>query len=100
MICLEDYIVNMDTGTFKAPPPGRSRDDTLVDSSWSQGQTVIDLYDKLARDNFRVVVICPEEVEHLDLSDRSHLRRYKWTLQGDSKDNQAHPQWVQTELWP
>lgn len=83
----------MDPGTFKAPPPGRPLQDPLAEPELCQGQVVTDLYNSVARRNFRVVVIIPWEVEQLDLSDRDCLRRRKWTLQRSSR-------WVHAELYP
>lgn len=83
----------MDLGTFKAPPPGRPMQDSLAESPLHQGQAVTGLYDSVARENFRVVVIIAWEVEQLDLSDRDCLRRRKWTREGSSR-------WIHTELYP
>lgn len=40
-----------------------------------------------------MVVIVPEEVERLDLSDFENPGRWKWTLVGDGR-------WEEVELWP
>lgn len=55
---------------------------------------VDDLHDKYARKNFRVVVIKPEEVEQLDLSDPAKAFRHKFTYNEDSGE------WKMEELWP
>jgi len=61
------------------------------------GQKVTDLHDPVARKNFRVVVIEPEEVELLDLTNLEDAKRWKWTL---AREDRPENHWVQTELWP
>jgi pyridoxamine 5'-phosphate oxidase len=74
------------------------------DPSLSLGQQVNDLHDKVARKNFRVIIIKPDEVEQIDLSEPDKARRWKYTFvssEGDStqpgKDN---GEWKMEELWP
>ncbi|KKK17043.1 hypothetical protein AOCH_004419, partial [Aspergillus ochraceoroseus] len=55
-------------GSFRNPPPGQLRSQAPEDPRLGLGQTVEDLLDPVARRNFRVVVIAPEEVERLDLT--------------------------------
>lgn len=86
----------MAAGSFKAPPPGQPRSKVPDDQALSLGQQVTDLHDPVARGNFRVVIILPEEVERLDLSDLEDPKRWKWTLVND----QSGSHWVETELWP
>jgi pyridoxamine 5'-phosphate oxidase len=58
------------------------------------GEKVTDLHDPVARKNFRVVVIRPEEIDQVDLTDYGKGQRWKWTLSnGDG-------QWHKIELWP
>lgn len=81
-------------GTFKAPPPGQQ-----VDKPYSkdlQPGSVKTLDDEVARSNFRVVVIKPDEVEKLDLSssDPSESRRFIYTFNKDSGS------WDKEECWP
>jgi hypothetical protein len=65
-----------------------------VDPNLKLNQKGDDLQDPVARGNFRVAVIRPEEVERLDLSDLQNVRRVKWTfVPADNK-------WVETDLWP
>ena len=64
-------------GFFKNPPPNTPISDPVSDPSLKLGQEVHDLHDPVARRNFRVVVIRPEEVERLDLS---IPKRVRWTL--------------------
>lgn len=84
----------LDTGTFKAPPPGQQ-----VDKPYSkdlQPGQVKSLDDETARSNFRVVVIKPDEVEMLDLSspDPSESRRFVYTF------DEASGSWRNEECWP
>ncbi|KAG8628588.1 hypothetical protein KVT40_004461 [Elsinoe batatas] len=81
-------------GSFKAPPPGQPTSEPYDDKNLKLGTKVEDLEDPVARKNFRVVVIRPEEVEQLDLSDPEKSRRQKFTY--DSKTGS----WSEAELWP
>ena len=56
----------------------------------------MDLHDPVARANFRVVIIRPEEVELLDLTDQENGKRWNWTL----IDGNDGSRWNETELWP
>lgn len=118
-------------GSFKGPPPG-----TPVSSSTSStgnadqhglrlGEKVSDLDDRIARQNFRVVVIRPSVVERLDLGDPARSRRHRYTFVGPgsssstagaastsaSSDDDSHvisstdagdgsSEWTEVELWP
>lgn len=70
------------------------------------GQKVNDEHDPIGRKNFRVVIIQPEEVEELDLTDPAEARRWKWTYVGDGDSaaqpngKQVHKEWKMEELWP
>ncbi|GLI72769.1 hypothetical protein PoHVEF18_000953 [Penicillium ochrochloron] len=65
------------------------------------GQKVTNLHDPVARENFRVVLILPEEVEQLDISDLDDVRRRKWTLvMGEDDEDGPHGQWEEAEIWP
>lgn len=59
-----------------------------------------DLHDPVARANFRVVAIIPEETELLDLSNPEDVRRRKWELHRDTNENMMAEKWIETELWP
>lgn len=85
------------SGSFKAPSPGQPRSQEPSDPSLGLGHKITDLHDPVARNHFRVVVIVPEEVECLDLSDQANIRRWKWVLVG-TEDGRRH--WVEAELWP
>jgi hypothetical protein len=63
------------------------------------GQIVADLHDPVARANFRVVVIQPEEVERLDISNQEDMRRWKWT-RGSNEAEKEQSNWIETEVWP
>ncbi|VTO86275.1 unnamed protein product [Fusarium graminearum] len=78
-------------GSFRNPPPGTKRDEK-PDAGLGLGQKVEDLDDKIARKNFRVAVIIPDEVDQVDLSDPADGKRWNYKLTNGS--------WDKTELWP
>lgn len=80
-------------GTFRNPPPGTPLSEDPGEGL-GLGHKVDDLEDKLSRANFRVVVIVPEEVDRVDLSDQTRPRRWNYVLNGDNGE------WTATELWP
>ncbi|KAL4784212.1 pyridoxamine 5'-phosphate oxidase-domain-containing protein [Aspergillus varians] len=82
-------------GTFKNPPPGRPRSEAPSDPQLKLGQKVEDLRDPVARANFRVLLICPREVERLEFSNPDDVRRTNWALVDGDGD-----EWKETELWP
>lgn len=88
-------------GSFKNPPPGQPIRDG-AGSGEQLGQQADDLQeDHLARKNFRVAVITPEEVERLDLSDPAKHRRWIWTLAGPAQEQEAaSSEWKMVETWP
>lgn len=62
-----------------------------------------DLHDPIARENFRVVIIRPEEVEQTDLSDPAKARRTKYTFvieKGPGQGAEEKGEWKTEELWP
>lgn len=81
-------------GSFRNPPPGTPVSQT-PGPGLGLGQKVVDLHDTTARKYFRVIVIIPEEVDQVDLSDPEHGRRWRHELNLD--DNNY---WKTTELWP
>ncbi|KAJ5900931.1 uncharacterized protein N7473_005001 [Penicillium subrubescens] len=88
-------------GSFRNPPPGQPRSQLPSNPDLRLGQKVTDLHDPVARENFRVVLILPEEVEQLDLSDLDDVRRRKWTLvMGEDDEDGPHGQWEEAEFWP
>lgn len=80
-------------GSFRNPPPGTPR---RQDGGPRLGQRVDDLEDGVARSNFRVVVVVPDEVERLDLSDPEDGRRRRYTAVVDG----GTVAWEVAELWP
>lgn len=90
----------LDSGSFRVPPPGTPRSHVPSDPSLKLGQKVTDLHDPVARANFRVVAIIPDEVERLDLSDMNNIRREKWEFVGSDEPKQSGEAWVHCELWP
>jgi len=80
-------------GSFANPPPGKPVDQPY-DEKLKVGEKVEDLEDATARKNFRVVVIKPEEVESVDLSDPAKARRQLYKYNADSGT------WSHQELWP
>ncbi len=83
-------------GTYRNPPPGSPVGSGQPDKGHELGQKVTDLHDPVARENFRVVIIKPNVVEQLDISDPGKGRRWKYTFV--EKDGQGD--WLTEELWP
>ena len=81
-------------GTFKQPPPGRPKSQLYNEKDEKMGEKVTTLDDPVARRNFRVVVIRPEQVEQLELTDPSQAKRLVYTLNGKTG------QWDVEETWP
>ena len=86
----------MISGSWKNPPPGTPTHGQEPDSDHQLGQKVEDLDDKIARSNFRVVVIIPDEVEQCDISDPAKARRWKYTFVVNGEQGN----WETEELWP
>ncbi len=80
-------------GTFANPPPGQAVDKPY-DERLKLGEAVNDLHDPIARENFRVVIIRPDEVESVDLSDPKKARRQVY------KYDSASGSWSHEERWP
>lgn len=81
--------------------------DVQPDDKHKLGQSVTDLHDMVARENFRVVIIKPDEVELLDISDPDNARRWKYSyVRGEPSDEEADIadegdwEWQTEELWP
>lgn len=79
-------------GSFKAPPPGQPIDEPYDDQKLQLGGKVEENEDEVASRHFRVVIIKPEEVESLDLSDPAKARRVVYKF--------GEGQWSETECWP
>jgi len=65
------------------------------DKELELGTKVEDLNDPVARKNFRVVIIKPEEVEATDISDPATARRHRYTYAGEEGE-----EWKVEETWP
>ncbi|KAK1640668.1 pyridoxamine 5'-phosphate oxidase-domain-containing protein [Colletotrichum phormii] len=93
-------------GTFRNPEPGTSRAANPPTDTLKLGQKVEDLEDEVARENFRVVVVVPTEVDQTDLSDSEDPRRYLYRFVGAEAEAEAEGGaervngWEKTELWP
>ncbi|KAI2617570.1 pyridoxamine 5'-phosphate oxidase-domain-containing protein [Hypomontagnella submonticulosa] len=93
-------------GSFRSPPPGTPIAVPVGDDRLRLGQKVTSLDDEVARANFRVVVVVPDEVDRTDLSDPERGRRWLYTFVGDSKAEPTTPGglvengWEKVETWP
>jgi pyridoxamine 5'-phosphate oxidase len=86
-------------GSFKNPSPGRSVSIPVKGEGEALGQKVTGgLEDELAQKNFRVVVIRPEEVEQVDLTEPDKARRWNYKFVGAEGDNVG--EWTVEEQWP
>ncbi|AEO55461.1 hypothetical protein MYCTH_2299321 [Thermothelomyces thermophilus ATCC 42464] len=91
-------------GSFKAPPPGTPLAYHTAKGE-AVGQRLDDLEDETARRNFRVVVIVPDEVDQVDLSDELRPRRWLYVYRGvggESKlpGGEIIGEWEKVEVWP
>lgn len=84
----------LSVGSFKNPPPGKPVEETEKSNDELVGVLLEDNHDKVARENFRVVVIRPFHVEDTDLTDSRRSRRKQYVL--DEKTGE----WHHTLLWP
>lgn len=95
------WLLTRPPGSWKNPPPGTPTNGQEPDKDHQLGQKVQDLHDPIARENFRVVVIRPEEVEQLDISDPATARRWRYTFvveKGQGREGKG--EWKTEELWP
>ena len=83
-------------GTFRNPPSGKPVAEGDGGEGLKLGQRVEDLHDDVARRNFRVVVLVPEEVDKVDLSDSERGRRWRFRDVGGPDESS----WETVELWP
>ncbi len=93
-------------GTFRNPAPGTPISTPVPpESGLGLGQTVDDVEDQVARENFRVVVILPTEIDQVDLSDMKKARRWLYVYRGASYLT-THPggevigEWEKVEVFP
>ena len=87
-------MTNIIAGTFAAPPPGQKTSEPYDDKNLKLGQKITELDHSVARKNFRVVVVKPDEMEQLDLTDPSTARRQHYTF------DRSTGEWKHEELWP
>lgn len=91
-------------GSFKNPPPGRPVSLPVEGDGLAIGQKVDDLEDPVARQNFRVVVIVPDELDQVELSNPEHPRRWIHTYvpggRGASGHGKVQGEWETVEVWP
>ncbi|KAF4618999.1 hypothetical protein G7Y89_g14850 [Cudoniella acicularis] len=92
-------------GSFKNPAPGTPISIPPKDPSLRLGQKVTDLHDEVARRNFRVIIIRPNEVEQVDLSEPDKARRWLFTYVGpvggySGQQGEDVGEWKKEELWP
>ena len=88
-------------GTWRNPTPGTpvpasGQEPSKEEESRKLGQKVTDLHDSISRANFRVVVIKPDKVEQLEISDPATARRWRFTYEVDG----GKGSWRTEELWP
>lgn len=83
-------------GSFRNPPSGRPVADGTGGEGLGLGQRVEDLHDKVARSNFRVVVLVPEEVGKVDLNDAEKGKGWRFRDTGGSRQSA----WESVEVWP
>ncbi|KAL7921697.1 pyridoxamine 5'-phosphate oxidase domain-containing protein [Trichoderma austrokoningii] len=82
-------------GSFRNPPPGSPLAQE-PEPGFGLGQEVEDVHDALARENFRVLVIVPENIDQVDLSDPKRGKR--WNHRAEVSGSEIS--WRTTELWP
>ncbi|EXJ80209.1 hypothetical protein A1O1_08351 [Capronia coronata CBS 617.96] len=108
---VENYFENLSPmmrGTFKNPPPGQPLREGKDDSAGEGlGQKAGHLSDEpLARKNFRVCIITPEQVEAVDLTDPANCIRQVWTLAeeaggpGGPQPSESLGEWNLVQTWP
>lgn len=84
-------------GTFRNPSPGTPISQKPKDGEGlGLGQNVEDLDDPVARSNFRVIVLVPDEVDRVDLSNPEEGKRWIYRLNWKGGEGS----WSEEELWP
>lgn len=106
---VENFFENLSPtmrGSFKNPPPGQPVAQGAGEGE-RLGQKAGSLKDEpLARKNFRLAIITPEEVERVDLSDPEKAKRWIYTLAeefggpGGAREGQTTREWNVVETWP
>jgi hypothetical protein len=108
---VENYFENLSPamrGSFKNPPPGQPLAEGRDEQAGEQlGQKAGHLSEEtLARKNFRVAIITPEQVEAVDLTDPATATRAIWTLAEDvggpegPEPSESVGEWDRVETWP
>jgi len=106
---VENHFENLSPimrGTFKNPRPGKPIIEGVELPGEALGQIGGHLRDEdLARRNFRVGIITPEQVEQVDLSDPLNCKRRFWALAetGGTQGNEGSSpvkHWNVVESWP
>ncbi|KAK4129990.1 hypothetical protein BT67DRAFT_437337 [Trichocladium antarcticum] len=92
-------------GVAAAPGPPRVAGPGEEGGEGLLGRRVDDLGDPEARRNFRVVVIVPDEVDQVDLSDELRPRRWLYVYRGDGAASELPGgevigEWEKVEVWP
>ncbi|KAI1119452.1 pyridoxamine 5'-phosphate oxidase-domain-containing protein [Nemania sp. NC0429] len=87
-------------GSFRNPPPGRPVALPFEGEGLALGQEVTDLEDPVARANFRVVVIVPDELDQADLSNPQRPRRWIHRYVGGAGHARGQNEWETVEVWP
>ncbi|OTA94474.1 hypothetical protein M434DRAFT_394746 [Hypoxylon sp. CO27-5] len=92
-------------GSFRNPPPGVPVALPVDDDRLRLGQQVTDLNDEVARSNFRLVVIVPDELDVIDLTDQARAQRWLYTFVGEKSEPTApggvvEDGWEKVEVWP
>ncbi|EZF29902.1 hypothetical protein TMEN_5929 [Trichophyton mentagrophytes] len=85
--------------TFRQALPGSPKSGPAPELQ-NGGKGLVDLTDPVARKNFRVVVIKPEEVEYIHDEGPGNIRneRFRWKLV--PSDSQYTWHWEEEQLWP
>ena len=108
---VENHFENLSPtmrGSFKNPEPGKPISEGKGNAGEALGQKAGHLSEEeLARRNFRVAVIIPEEVEQVDLSDPDNCKRRIWRVaenagvpNTEGENSQSVKEWNVVETWP
>ena len=92
-------LANSVIDTFRQALPGSPKSGPAPELQ-NGGKGLVDLTDPVARKNFRVVVIKPEEVEYIHDEGPGNIRneRSRWKLV--PSDSQYTWRWEEEQLWP
>ncbi|GAB1318767.1 Pyridoxamine 5'-phosphate oxidase Alr4036 family FMN-binding domain-containing protein [Madurella fahalii] len=93
-------------GSFRGPAPGTPVAYGAAEGEVNaMGRTLDDLEDEAARRNFRTVVIVPEEVDQVDLTDEARPKRWLYVYRGAAGESklaggEVIGEWEKAEVWP